>query len=83
MMTEKYLKNSKSLVSRQIQIKEASRVHIAPVRLVKSTNNPQHLLKGKWKKWNPNSLFVGLNIGSATREICVANSKRAENKSTT
>ena len=72
-MANRLLKRrSASLIIRETQIKTTMRYHITPVRMAivnKSTNNWCWLWM--WRKGNPHTLLVGMQIGTATVENSV------------
>ena len=72
-MAEKHLKKcSKSLVSREMQIKMTLRFLLIPIRMAKikmSGDTHTHILVRMWRKRNTPPLLVGLKIGTTTLEI--------------
>ena len=59
---------SASLTIREMQIETTMRYHFTPVKMAITKQINKQVLERLWRKRNPTTLLVGMQIGTATGE---------------
>ena len=82
-MANKHMKKySTSLAIREIQIKSTLRYSLTPVRMANLTRQETTMLERMWKKGNPLTQLVGMQVGTATLENNVEVPQKVKNRAT-
>ena len=68
-MANRYMKRcSTSLIIREMQIKNTVRQHLLPIRSLLTKRQQKTSVGKDWKKANPHTLLVGMEIDAVTVE---------------